>query len=86
MTDTYVCPNCEHAEDRSYRVRLIVLTCPECGENERFLNRSLVDRLDDVATADRPDEWGEMPLDERLEYAVRNGLLDVSFTGPLRPE
>jgi len=86
VTETYVCPTCEHAEDRSYRVRLILLTCPNCGENGRFLNRSLVDRLDEVAPADRPDDWGEMPLDERLEYAARNGLLNVSFTGPLRPE
>lgn len=86
MTETYVCPNCERVEDRPYRVRLIVLTCPDCGENGRFLNRSLVDRLDDVAEADRPDEWAEMQLDERLKYAIVEGLLEVSFTGPLLPE
>ncbi len=86
MTDSYVCPNCERVEDRSYRVRLIVLTCPDCGDNGRFLNMTLVDRLREVPESDRPDDWGEMPLDARLEYAIREGLLDVSFTGPLHAE
>jgi hypothetical protein len=86
VTDSYVCPNCERVEDRPYRVRLILLTCPDCGKNGRFLNRTLVNRLRDVPEADRPDDWVEMPLDARLEYAIREGLLDVSFTGPLRVE
>jgi hypothetical protein len=86
VTETYVCPNCERGEDRPYRVRLIVLTCPDCGSNGRFLNRALVDRLDEVPEPDRPEGWAEMPLDERLRYAITEGLLDVSFTGPLRPE
>ncbi|WP_256289763.1 hypothetical protein [Halobellus inordinatus] len=70
-------------EDRPYRVRLIILTCPDCGENGRFLHESLVERLNEVPEAERPDNWGEMPLDERLQYAVREGLLQLSFTGPL---
>jgi hypothetical protein len=73
-------------EDRPYRVRLIVLTCPECGDNGRFLNTTLVDRLQEVPESDRPDEWTEMPLDDRLEYAIKQGLLEISFTGPLRPD
>ncbi len=86
MTDSYVCPNCERVEDRPYRVRLIVFTCPECGDNGRFLNTVLVDRLRDVPDPDRPDDWAEMRLDERLEYAIKHGLLDLSFTGPLRSD
>lgn len=86
MTDSYVCPNCERVEDRPYRVRLILLTCPDCGDNGRFLNRTLVNRLEEVPESDRPEGWPEMALDERLEYAIKRGLLDVSFTGPLRPE
>lgn len=81
-----MCPNCERVEERSYRVRLILLTCPDCGDNGRFLNRTLVDRLQEVPESDRPDDWAAMPLDERLEYAINEGLLDVSFTGPLLPE
>ena len=86
MTDSYVCPNCERVEDRPYRVRLIVFTCPECGDNGRFLNTVLVDRLREVPDPDRPDDWAEMRLDERLEYAIKHGLLDLSFTGPLRSD
>jgi len=85
VTDSYVCPNCR-VEDRPYRVRLIVFTCPECGDNGRFLNTVLVDRLRDVPDPDRPDDWAEMRLDERLEYAIKHGLLDLSFTGPLRSD
>nr|WP_305148875.1 hypothetical protein [Halobellus inordinatus] len=59
------------------------MTCPDCGENGRFLHESLVERLNEVPEAERPDNWGEMPLDERLQYAVREGLLQLSFTGPL---
>jgi len=83
VTDSYVCPHCGRVEERPYRVRLIILTCPDCGENGRFLHESLVERLDEVPEAERPDDWGEMPLDERLQYAVREGILQLSFTGPL---
>lgn len=83
MTESYVCPHCGRVEERPYRVRLIILTCPDCGENGRFLNESLVDQLDDVPEAERPEGWTEMPLDERLLYAVREDLLDVSLTGPI---
>ena len=86
VTDSYVCPNCERVEDRPYRVRLILFTCPDCGDNGRFLNRTLVNRLGEVPESDRPVGWAEMPLDERLEYAIRENILDVSFTGPLQPE
>ena len=82
MTESYICPHCGRIEERSYRVRLIILTCADCGENGRFLHESFVERLDDVPEENRPAEWSEMPLDERLQYAVREGLLDVRFTGP----
>ncbi|MGQ4556974.1 hypothetical protein [Halobellus sp. GM3] len=83
MTETYVCPHCGRTEERPYRVRLIILTCLDCGENGRFLHESIVNRLEEVPEAERPEEWGEMPLDERLGYAIREGLLDVSFTGAI---
>ena len=83
MTESYVCPHCQRVEERPYRVRLIILTCPDCGKNGRFLHRSLVDRLDDVPEPRRPQDWTEMPLDERLRYAVTEGILDVDSTGPI---
>lgn len=86
MTESYVCPHCEHVEERPYRVRLIVLTCPDCGRNGRFLHGSLVARLDDVPETERPDDWARMPLDARLEWAIREDFLEISFTGPLSAE
>jgi len=83
VTDSYVCPHCGHIEERPYRVRLIVFTCPDCGENGRFIHASLVDRLDEVPEPQRPENWEEMPLDDRLQYAIREGLLEMSFTGPI---
>ncbi|MFC6872490.1 hypothetical protein [Halobellus marinus] len=83
MTESYVCPHCGRLEDRPYRVRLIILTCPDCGLNGRFIHESLVERLDEIPDADRPDDWSEMPLDDRLRFAIEEGLLEISFTGPL---
>ncbi|WP_144902687.1 hypothetical protein [Halobellus captivus] len=83
MTESYVCPHCGRVEERPYRVRLIILTCADCGENGRFLHESIVARLEDVPEPRRPEDWSEMALDERLQYAVKEGLLDVSFTGPI---
>ena len=78
-----MCPHCRRVETRPYRVRLIVLTCPDCGRNGRFLHESLVAQLDEVPDAERPEGWEEMPLDERLRFAIEEGVLEISFTGPL---
>lgn len=83
MTESYVCPRCERVEERSYKVRFIILTCPDCGENGRFLHESFVDRLEAIPASAHPENWAEMPLDERLLYAIREGLLEVDITGPM---
>jgi hypothetical protein len=73
VTDSYVCPDCGRIEERPYRVRLIVLTCSECGKNGRFLHESLVERLDEVPEPQRPEDWDELPLvvaDETQEISV----------------
>jgi hypothetical protein len=77
VTETYVCPNCTATVERPYRVRLIVLTCPECGENGNFLNRTLVELLSEIPEEERPDDWGDLAVDQRLSSAVRRGLLDT---------
>ncbi|RDI70293.1 HMG-box domain-containing protein [Halopelagius longus] len=76
MTDTYVCPYCGATEHREYRVRLILLTCPECGENGRFLNEELVEVLDEIPDDELPEEWSELPADQRLHRAMERGLVD----------
>ncbi|MFB6251194.1 MAG: hypothetical protein ABEI27_05835 [Halobellus sp.] len=83
MTESYVCPTCERVEERSYRVRFIILTCPDCGENGRFIHTSFVDRLEEIPESEHPEGWADMTLDERLLYAVREGLLQIDITGPM---
>jgi hypothetical protein len=82
VSETYICPRCGHAEERPYRVRMIILTCPACDENGQFLHRSIISQLDAVPEDARPDRWGEMPRDEQLKYALREGLVEISLTGP----
>lgn len=76
MSDTYVCSSCGGTVERDYGVQYIVLTCPHCGENGRFVHETLVGVLDDLPTEERPEDWEEMPLDERLLHALREGLID----------
>ena len=54
-----------------------------CDARRRFLHESLVAQLDEVPDAERPEGWEEMPLDERLRFAIEEGALEISFTGPL---
>jgi hypothetical protein len=79
VTETYVCPNCGETQERPYRVKLIVLTCPVCGENGYFLNDSLVSLLDDIPESERPADWGEMNVEERMRYAVKEDLVDANL-------
>jgi RNase P subunit RPR2 len=80
VTETYVCPHCSTGTDRTYRVQFIIVTCEECGRNGRFVHDSLLSVLASVPEADRPDDWEQRPLDERLLYAVREGLVTYDDT------
>ncbi|CAJ52653.1 hypothetical protein [Haloquadratum walsbyi] len=83
MTESYICPRCGHTEDRPYRVRLIILTCPACEKNGQFLHISFRDQLEAIPEDARPSGWREMPLDEQMEYAIREGLIEIDLTGPM---
>jgi hypothetical protein len=76
VSDTYVCSSCGGTVERSYGVQYIVLTCPHCDGNGRFVHDSLVGVLDGLAAGERPEDWEEMRLDERLLHALREGLVD----------
>ena len=81
MSETYVCPECTAEVGRNYSVKYIIRTCRECGTNGRFINEALLEQLYALADADMgneelPDGWAEMPLDDRMEYALREGLID----------
>ncbi|MDQ2071697.1 hypothetical protein ACODNH_15595 [Haloarcula sp. NS06] len=78
MSETYVCARCQAGVERDFEVRSIIRTCSECGENERFLHRSLVESLSAIAAENRPDGWDQMTLDERFEAALKEGLITVT--------
>lgn len=75
MSATYVCAKCQATVDRGFEVKSIIRTCDECGRNGRFLHRSFVDSLSEIAAEDRPEGWEGMTLDERFEAALRQGLI-----------
>ncbi len=75
----YVCPYCGAEVERDYRVQYVIRSCSECGGHGRFVHRVVAEALDRVE-GDLPDDWDDLPLDERLLTAVREGLLDVRDT------
>lgn len=80
VSDTYVCSVCRETTERSYGVRFILLTCPNCGRNGRHVHASLVPLLDAVPEAERSDDWEERPLDERLLEALEQGHISLGDT------
>ncbi|WP_380678280.1 hypothetical protein [Salinigranum sp. GCM10025319] len=80
MPDTYVCSACRGTTDRPYEVRYIVVNCPDCGEHGRLVHEALVSLLDTVPEEDRPDDWDDRPLDERLLDALDRGYISLGDT------
>ncbi|WP_435066166.1 hypothetical protein [Halobaculum sp. EA56] len=82
MPETYVCPYCGGEVERDYRVQYVIRSCGECGEHGRFVHEEVAAALDelDPEGEDLPDGWGDLPLDERLLRAVREGLIDRAAT------
>lgn len=81
-SETYVCPECTTPVERDYRVKYLVRTCDECGTNGRFLNESLTDVVEGIPEEERPDDWADTPLDERVRYALEEGLIDWADLDP----
>lgn len=80
MTESYHCSHCRASDDRTYRVQFFLQTCPDCGEHGQFVHEAVVDVLDQIPERDRPGEWPEMTLAERLVYATRHGLVEFGQT------
>ncbi|MBX0323897.1 hypothetical protein EGH21_12735 [Halomicroarcula sp. F13] len=78
MSETYVCSNCQTTVTRPFQIRSIIRTCDECGQNGRFLHRSLVDSLESLPAEELPDGWESMRLDERFEAALKQGLIQLT--------
>lgn len=77
MSETYVCPHCGEPAERSYAVRLVITTCPECGEHGNFLHRSIHALLAAIPKGERPDGWGKMDPEQRVLAALREGIIDI---------
>ena len=77
MTETYVCSHCQETVTRPFEIRSIIRTCDGCGRNGRFLHQSLVDSLESLRSDDLPEEWEQLPLDERFETALEEGLIHI---------
>lgn len=78
MTETYVCAHCEATVTRRFEIRSIIRTCNECDENGRFLHQSLVDSLASLPAEKLPEDWSQMPLDERFEQALKRDLIQIT--------
>lgn len=78
VSETYVCPECTDEVGRSYSVKYIIRTCEECGTNGRFINEGLLERLYEIPEEKLPDDWPDMALDDRMEHALREGLISRS--------
>jgi RNase P subunit RPR2 len=76
VSESYVCPECTSTVERNYRVQYVIRTCDECGHHGRFLHESLLDLVYEIPEAEVPDDWDDRPLDERLSYALEEGLID----------
>jgi hypothetical protein len=80
VPDTYVCPNCRETIERSYGVRYLVVTCPACGRHGRHVHASLIPLLERIPEEERPDDWEDQPLDERLLAALEEGYISIGET------
>jgi len=78
VTETYVCSYCEATITRPFEIRSLIRTCGECDENGRFLHESLVASLGRLPREELPESWESMPLDERFERALREGLIQLT--------
>jgi len=78
VTETYVCSHCEETVKRQFEIRSIIRTCDDCGHNGRFLHQSLVDSLASLPRDDLPEEWEQLPLDERFRAALEEGLIQIT--------
>jgi hypothetical protein len=81
VPDTYVCSVCRGTIERPYGVRYLVVTCPACGRHGRHVHESLIPLLQQVPESERPDDWEDQPLDERLLAALEGGHISLAEMG-----
>jgi hypothetical protein len=72
---TYVCPNCRATVDRPFRTPSVMRSCENACEFGHHLREDLLASIDGVPEADRPDDWSELSIRDRLFVAMRAGAV-----------
>lgn len=70
VSRTYRCLNClDHAVTRAFDVSHVSLSCPACGEFERFVNSAVIEQFD-AFEASPPSDLGWEELDRMEKFMV----------------
>ncbi len=75
---TYVCPTCGATTTRSFRTASVMRACENGCEFGHHVRQDLLAKVDDLPEADRPDDWSELSVRERLLAAMRSGAVSRS--------
>lgn len=75
---TYVCPGCGATVDRSFRTASVMRSCENECEFGHHVRADLLEKIEGVPEADRPDDWSELPVRDRLLAAMRAGAISRS--------
>ncbi|MFD1512382.1 hypothetical protein [Halomarina rubra] len=74
---TYVCPTCGARITRSFRAPSVMRSCENGCSFGHFLRADVLERVDSVPVAARPDDWAELEVEERLLVAMREGVVSL---------
>ncbi|PSP97740.1 hypothetical protein BRC94_09730 [Halobacteriales archaeon QS_5_70_17] len=75
---TYVCPACGATVDRPFHTASVMRTCDRGCEFDHHVREDLLAAVGDVPEADRPDDWDERSVRDRLLVALREGVVSPS--------
>lgn len=78
MSQEYVCAACGATTARGYTVPMLVRTCEQCEEWGQFIRAGLLELADRVPDGDRPDDWGSLSGEERMQVAIEQGYVSIS--------
>jgi len=78
VSRTYRCLNClDHAVTRAFDVSHVSLSCPACGEFERFVNAAVIEQFEAFESSPPTDpDWGQLDRMEKLMIAERIARTD----------
>ena len=73
----YVCPECGNVVEREYRVPSVVRACEnDCGF-DHYVRTDLLEKVESVPEADRPDDWDDLDNEEKVYVALKKGVVSL---------